>query len=197
MKKKLLATLIMSAFILTACADEEPSTENNIEETEEVVSDPEPEEDTAPEEEAEEEDPADEQEEVDEDPEPDGEEGETEAEETATALPEELQGLTVSDTRGDTTGNWRKVVTANNVNMPENALAYNQEYMEDDEVHHIISFATNTTTLINELSGTLMVDITEYVDGEEHSADTIGSGMLLKSYTVYIDSGEIIDLDEE
>ena len=106
-------------------------------------------------------------------------------------LPEELEDLHISDVRDDTTGNWRKVVDSQNFNMPENAIAYYDEYMEEDEIHYLISFATNTTTMISNVSDTLYVDITEYEDREEHSADTIGSGMLLQSYNVHLDSGEI------
>lgn len=106
-------------------------------------------------------------------------------------LPEELEDLHISDVRDDTTGNWRKVVDSQNFSMPENAIAYYDEYMEEDEIHYLTSFATNTTTMISNVSDTLYVDITEYEDREEHSADTIGSGMLLQSYNVYLDSGEI------
>lgn len=116
------------------------------------------------------------------------EENESESE---SELPEELEDLHISDVRDDTTGNWRKVVDSQNFNMPENAIAYYNEYMDEGEVHYLISFATSTTTMINDLGDMLLVDITEYEDREEHSADTIGSGMLLQSYNVYLDSGEI------
>ena len=111
-------------------------------------------------------------------------------------LPEELQDLHISDVRDDATGNWRKVVDSQNFNMPENVIAYYDEYMEDGEVHYLVSFATNTTTMINDLGGMLLVNITEYEDKEEHSADTIGSGMFYKSYNIYKDDGTIEDLDE-
>lgn len=111
-------------------------------------------------------------------------------------LPDEIKDLRVTDVRNDKTGNWKKVVDSKNFNMPENAIAYYEEYMEEGEIHYLISFATNTTTMINDLNGLLYVDITEYENKEEHSADTIGGGMLLKSYNIYTDSGEIEEIDE-
>ena len=111
-------------------------------------------------------------------------------------LPDEIKDLRVTDVRNDKTGNWKKVVDSKNFNMPENAIAYAEEYMEDGEVHYLVSFATNTTTMINDSGGMLFVNITEYEDKEEHSADTIGSGMIYKSYNIYKDDGTIEDLDE-
>lgn len=126
-------------------------------------------------------------------------EKEPETEEVAeeTELPKELEGLRVNDVRDDATGNWKRVVTPSDVNMPDNALAYYDEYMEEGEVHYIISFATNTTTAISDIGAMMMVNITEYEDREEHSADTIGNGMLYGSYNVYTDSGEIEELEVE
>lgn len=117
-------------------------------------------------------------------------------EEPEVELPKELHNLRVTDVRNDTTGNWKKVVDSKNFNMPKNAITYAEEYMEDGEVHYLISFATNTTAMINDLGGMLFVNITEYEEKEEHSADTIGGGMLLKSYNIYKDSGKIEDLDD-
>lgn len=111
-------------------------------------------------------------------------------------LPEEIKDLRVTDVRNDKTGKWKKAVDSKNFNMPENAITYAEEYMEDGEVHYLVSFATNTTTMINDLGGMLFVNITEYEDKEEHSADTIGSGMIYKSYNIYKDDGTIEDLDE-
>lgn len=111
-------------------------------------------------------------------------------------LPDEIKDLRVTDVRTDKTGNWKKVVDSKNFNMPENAIAYAEEYMENGEIHYLVSFATNTTTMINDLGGMLFVNITEYKDKEEHSADTIGNGMIYKSYNVYKDDGTIEDLDE-
>lgn len=123
---------------------------------------------------------------------------EEEAEETEeNNLPEELQDLRVRDVRDDVTGNWRVVVDNKNFKMPENAVAYSDEYMNEDETHFLVSFTTYTTTIINDYSGVLYVDIKEYVKKEEHYADTLGNGMLLKSYQVVKETGEITELEEE
>lgn len=119
-----------------------------------------------------------------------------EVEEEKKELPKELQDLRVTDVRNDKTDNWKKVVDSKDFNMPENAMTYAEEYMTDGEIHYLVSFATNTTTMINDLGGMLFVNITEYEDKEEHSADTIGNGKLYKSYNIYKDDGTIEDLDD-
>lgn len=111
-------------------------------------------------------------------------------------LPEELEDLRVTDVRDDVTGNWRIVVDSKNFNMPENAVSYSEEYINEDEIHFLVSFATNTTTQINKYGEILYVDIYEYEEKEEHSANSLGGGMLLKSYQVNERTGEIIDLDD-
>lgn len=109
--------------------------------------------------------------------------------------PEEIADLTITDVREDTTGDWKKAVTSSDVNMPENALAYYNEHMQEGEVHYIISFATNTTTMISDLGDELYIVISEYEDQEEHSAETIGSGMVLGEYNVNKHNDEIEELE--
>lgn len=101
-----------------------------------------------------------------------------------------------TDVRNDTTGNWRKItISDGKVNIVEYALSYQDLHMREGEVHHIINFENNTTTWLNNLGGLLYVDVKEYVDGEEHDASTLGSGMLLNSYVIYPD-GDIEELEE-
>lgn len=92
-----------------------------------------------------------------------------------------------SDVRNDKTGNWRKVTIADNVDIEEYVLSYKDLYMKDGEVHFIINFNYNTTTVINNLNGILFVDVKEYVSKEEHDAAILGSGMELKNYMIYPD----------
>ena len=76
--------------------------------------------------------------------------------------------------------------------MQEYALSYYQKYFTDDkEIHGIVNFNSNTTTKISVLGDMLDVTVYEYVDGEEHDADKLFSGMLLKQYFVYLDNGDI------
>lgn len=90
--------------------------------------------------------------------------------------------------RNDSTGKWRKVTISESVDIPEYLLSYEDLYMKDeDQVHYIINFTNNTTTIVNKMTGLIFADVHEYVKKEEHDASTLGSGMLLKSYTIYPD----------
>ena len=99
----------------------------------------------------------------------------------------ELKDTEPTDVRNDTTGNWRKITISENVDITEYALSYSDLHMNEGEVHHIINFGNNTTTWLNEMDGLLFVDVKEYVNGEEHDANTLGSGATLKSYVIYPD----------
>src|SRR5699024_3591178 len=99
-----------------------------------------------------------------------------------------------SKVRNNTTGNFKKVTTNGEIKIPEDAIKYYNEHMTDDEVHYIIDFSKNTTTNINEMAGILFVTVYEYQEKEEHDANTIGNGELLKEYHIDIDSGEIEEI---
>lgn len=120
---------------------------------------------------------------------------EKEKEDSSTdSLPENISDLDVSDVRNDDTDKLKKVVTSKDVNMPDNAVAYYDEYMSEGEIHYIIDFSKNTTTALNNMSGQLFVTITEYVDKEEHDANIIGNGMVLSDYIVSLSDGAIEEL---
>lgn len=89
-----------------------------------------------------------------------------------------------TDVRNDTTGNWKKATTSEDIDITEHAKEYADEHMEDGDTHFIINFTLDTTTVINKQGDMLFVDVHEYVDKEEHDASTIGSGMLLKEHTI-------------
>jgi len=101
--------------------------------------------------------------------------------------------FSVSKMREDTTGNFRKSEIADISFEPEKyALSYYKNYFKrDDEVHYIVNFSTGTTTCITCPFGFLEIIVTEYVEGEQHSAKTIGGGTLLEQYWVYPDNGDI------
>lgn len=98
-----------------------------------------------------------------------------------------------TEVRNDTTGNWRVSTLSENVDIIQYALSYHDLYMNEGEVHHIVNFGNDTTTWLNNIGGILYVDIKERVDGEEHDASTLGSGMVLKSYAIYPD-GDIEEI---
>lgn len=107
----------------------------------------------------------------------------------------ELTTTKPSEVRGDNTGNWRKVTISESVDIEEYIVSYNNLYMEEDQVHAIVNFNYNTTTMLNDFGNMVSVRIHEYVDKEEHDASKLGSGMLLKEYEIHKDNGDIIEIN--
>ena len=68
--------------------------------------------------------------------------------------------------------------------------------MNDGDIHYVVNFSLNTTTMFNRYSnGTTSVieaKTTEYVDKEEHDASIIGEGLLLTDNYYDIATGEQI-----
>lgn len=96
------------------------------------------------------------------------------------------------DVPNDVTKNWKYVTIAQSTDFTEYALSYYNTYFSDNkEIHAIINFTNNTTTKISVIGNMLDVTIYEYVDKEEHDAKKLFSGMLLTEYFVYIDNGDI------
>lgn len=108
----------------------------------------------------------------------------------------EVYDVGAAPVRNDTTGNWKYIVISEPINIEEYALSYSKENMEDKEIHFIINFSYNTTTVINKMGGLIYVDIREYTEKEEHDADKIGGGMTLKQYMIYPD-GDIEEIKPE
>lgn len=101
----------------------------------------------------------------------------------------------VSDVRNDVTGNWRIAKIAENIEIQDYALNYYKKYFKNDnEIHAIVNFNYKTTTKISVMGNLLDVTIYEYVDKEEHDANLLFSGMLLKEYHVNKDTGEIEEI---
>lgn len=94
--------------------------------------------------------------------------------------------------RNDSTGKWRHAIFSKNVNIQDYALSYYQTYFKSkDEIHGITNFYNNTTTNLHVYGNILFCEIHEYVKNEEHDAKLMFSGMLLASYQINIDTGEI------
>lgn len=103
-----------------------------------------------------------------------------------------IGNTTVLDVHNDVTGNWRYITIAENTDFLEYALSYYATYFEDDnEIHAIVNFTNKTTTKISVLGNMLDVTIYEYVDGEEHDANLMYSGMIYSQYFIYLDNGDI------
>ncbi len=100
--------------------------------------------------------------------------------------------FTVSDVRNDKTGNWRISLIAENIEMQNCALDYYKHYFKDDkEIHAIVNFNYNTTTKISVVGNKLDVSVFEYVKKEEHDANLLFSGQLLKEYLVDKETGAV------
>lgn len=100
--------------------------------------------------------------------------------------------FTVSDVRNDKTGNWRISLIAENIEMQNCALDYYKHYFKDDkEIHAIVNFNYNTTTKISVVGNKLDVSVFEYVKKEEHDANLLFSGQLLKEYLVDEETGAV------
>lgn len=100
--------------------------------------------------------------------------------------------FTVSDVRNDKTGNWRISLIAENIEMQNCALDYYKHYFKDDkEIHAIVNFNYNTTTKISVVGNKLDVSVFEYVRKEEHDANLLFSGQLLKEYLVDKETGAV------
>lgn len=98
----------------------------------------------------------------------------------------------------DVTGNWRISTVNTSMSAEEYAADYYKElFASNDEIHGVVNFALNTTSRITVLdSKTLDVSIMEYVDGEEHDAKELFSGMTLAEYFVNIETGEVEKIEE-
>ena len=100
--------------------------------------------------------------------------------------------FSATNVRNDKTGNWRISKISENINMEEYALSYYKKYFKNDsEIHWIVNFTLKTTTCISVSGNLIWVDVHEYVDGEEHYADTLGSGTILSKFQIYTDNGDI------
>ena len=95
----------------------------------------------------------------------------------------------------DTTGKWRLNRMTGTTNPVDFAFDYYKNFMQPDEIHYIINFSTNTTTIIQNMAGMLYVRVLEHVDKEEITAKTIGSGAVLQEKYFNIETGEPYDAE--
>ena len=92
--------------------------------------------------------------------------------------------------RNDVTERWRLSKTSSSLVPSEYAVEYyNEMFSSDDEIHGIWNATLNTTTAISKSGNLLFVDTHEYIDGEEHDAKILFSGVLLSSEIIDLDTG--------
>lgn len=99
--------------------------------------------------------------------------------------------LSVQKMNNDVTGNFRYCMTTDKKHIEDYALDYYKRYMKDGEVHYIINTTYNITACITNLGDRLDLLATSYVSKEEHDAKAIGGGELLGEFHIYLDNGDI------
>ena len=98
--------------------------------------------------------------------------------------------------RNDITGNWRIASIASSKNITDYVIDYyNTLFSSNEEIHAIVNFSLNTTSSISVLyDGMLDVVVHDYIDGEEHDANVLFGGTLLKEYQINTKTGEIDEI---
>lgn len=111
----------------------------------------------------------------------------------------EVYSTKYDSVRNDVTEKWKCLVIAeNNFDITEYALSCYENYFDSDEtILAVINLTTKTSASVRKVAGNLYVSQYEYVDGEEHDAKIMFSGMHLLDYIVYIDNGDIEKVTEE
>lgn len=95
--------------------------------------------------------------------------------------------------RNDVTGNWRKALVSTGAEIQDYAVAYYREYFNDsEEVHVVYNFGLNTVNSMTIHGNILSINITDYVDGEEHDAKLACGGTFLGSYQIDVETGEVV-----
>ncbi len=85
----------------------------------------------------------------------------------------------------DVTGKWRiTLIYSDKDFIPYAPDYYHGYFSSDDEIHAIINLYLKTTTKLTVSGVYLNATVYEYVDGEEHSANTLFSGMQYSSYVI-------------
>ncbi len=109
-----------------------------------------------------------------------------------TALEDSISLTWMGDVRNDVTELWRLSECVTSDDITAYALDYYKAYFtSDDEIHAIINFGLNTTNKLSVFGESLMIDVYDYVSGEEHDAATLFGGALIQSYIININSGEV------
>ena len=74
-----------------------------------------------------------------------------------------------SSVKNDTTGKWRVAECLTDQQPNEWAKQYYDGYFEsDDEVHAVVNFTLNTTNAVRVEGDQIVIDVHDYVQGEEH-----------------------------
>lgn len=96
----------------------------------------------------------------------------------------------------DVTGNWRLSEYASPDSQETFAADYYDAFFESDTEIHAIINRTNKTTARLQIIGNriLEVDVLKHIEGEEQSAKSLFGGEVIHQYWVYLDTGEIKEI---
>lgn len=113
----------------------------------------------------------------------------------------EVDGISItyySKVRNDSTGNWRLAVIHDGSDLKDYVVDFYNEFVVDDaEVFGIVNLGKQTTARVSRvMPDTLDVSVMEYVDGEEHDANVLFSGMEMDHFWINTETGEVDPLDE-
>ncbi|MBR1692308.1 MAG: hypothetical protein IJ711_05980, partial [Lachnospiraceae bacterium] len=98
----------------------------------------------------------------------------------------------------DVTGNFRLARVSSSDFITDYAIDYYKAYFKNnEEIHAVVNFTTNTTTRLAVYGNILFVDVYEYVDKEELDAKQLCRGTLLSSYQINIDTREIDEIKDD
>ena len=101
------------------------------------------------------------------------------------------------DVRNDNTGKWRYSMYSANDSQETFAADYYKAFFEnDDEIHAVINTTNKTTAKVSVVGSQLDVTIHEYVEDEEHDANALFGGSVLKQYLVNISDGSIEEISD-
>lgn len=86
----------------------------------------------------------------------------------------------IGNVNNDKTGKWRLYECATTADIGEYIYDFCSSCVaSDDEIYFIVNFTLGVTYRIDPMGSIVLVDTLEYVDGEEHDASTLASGMSL------------------
>lgn len=93
----------------------------------------------------------------------------------------------------DKTGNWRLAVISDGSDLNDYVVDFYKKFVTDDsEVFGIVNLGLRTVTRVSHvMEDWLDVRVTEYRDGEEHDANELYGGTMLKHYWINSETGEI------
>lgn len=103
----------------------------------------------------------------------------------------------ILDVPNDSTNSWKISTISKPIDINKYACEYCKQYIKKgDKVHYVVNFSLKTTSSIRDYGDSVDVTTTEYVEGEEHDASTLGEGMLYSEYLIDKKTGKAEKLQQ-